>query len=295
MGGAHAAMRDVGPAHDTNSTFVMVNNGGPRIGFLGAGKMATALARGWLTAKLTAPEQLLAADPVPAAREAFHQATGVRVVADNRQVVASADVVVLAVKPQNLPALFTEIRATAAVRHLIVSIIAGATLKQLGDGLGPDRRAVRVMPNTPCLVGASASAYAPGPAATAEDVQLVDRLFAAVGKAFRVPEKLLDAVTGLSGSGPAFVYVLIEALSDGGVKVGLPREVATALAAQTVLGAARMVLETGVHPGALKDMVASPGGTTIAGLHALEQRGFRAALMDAVEAATRRATELGKS
>jgi pyrroline-5-carboxylate reductase len=150
------------------------------------------------------------------------------------------------------------------------------------------------MPNTPCLVGASASAYSPGDKATAEDIDVVDRLLNAVGRALRVPESLLDAVTGLSGSGPAFVYLIIEALSDGGVRVGLPRDVATVLAAQTVLGAAKMVLETGAHPGALKDMVASPGGTTIAGLHALERGGLRAALMDAVEAATRRATELGK-
>jgi pyrroline-5-carboxylate reductase len=150
------------------------------------------------------------------------------------------------------------------------------------------------MPNTPCLVGASASAYTPAETATAEDVELVDRLLNAVGRAFRLPESLLDAVTGLSGSGPAFVYLMIEALSDGGVRVGLPREVATALAAQTVLGSAKMVLETQAHPGALKDMVASPGGTTIAGLHALERGGVRGALMDAVEAATRRATELGK-
>jgi pyrroline-5-carboxylate reductase len=203
-------------------------------------------------------------------------------------------VLVLAVKPQNLTPLLSEIRATTAARHLVVSIVAGATLRQLADGLGQERRLVRVMPNTPCLLGASASAYAPGPTATPDDARLVDRLLNAVGRAFLVPEKLLDAVTGLSASGPAFVYVVIEALSDGGVKMGLPRDVATALAAQTVLGAARMVLETGLHTGALKDMVASPGGTTIAGLHALERGGLRAALMDAVEAATRRATELGK-
>jgi pyrroline-5-carboxylate reductase len=274
----------------------MANSGGPRLGFLGAGKMATALARGWLAAKLVTPEQVLAADPLPEARAAYQQATGgLRVVADNRQVVAGSDVLVLAVKPQNLTAVLGEVRATLGARHLVVSIVAGATLHHLGDGLGPDRRLIRVMPNTPCLLGASASGYAPGPAATPEDVQLVDRLLNAVGRAFRVPEKLLDAVTGLSGSGPAFVYVVVEALSDGGVKMGLPRDVATALAAQTVLGAARMVLETGLHTGALKDMVASPGGTTIAGLHALERGGVRAALMDAVEAATRRATELGKS
>ncbi len=273
----------------------MASNDDPRIGFLGAGKMATALARGWLSAQLVAPEQLRAADPLPQAREAYHQATGLPASGDNRQVVAHTDVVVLAVKPQSLPGLLTEIRATLTSRHLVISIVAGATLKQLADALGQERRLVRVMPNTPCLVGASASAYAPGPTATAADVQLVDRLLTAVGKAFRLPEKLLDAVTGLSGSGPAFVYVLIEALSDGGVTVGLPRDVATVLAAQTVFGAAKMVLETGAHTGALKDMVASPGGTTIAGLHALEQRGFRAALMDAVEAAARRAAELGKA
>jgi pyrroline-5-carboxylate reductase len=150
------------------------------------------------------------------------------------------------------------------------------------------------MPNTPCLVGASATGYSPGPAATAADVELVGKLFGAVGKAFRLPEPLLDAVTGLSGSGPAFVYVFVEALTDGGVKCGLPRDVAQALAAQTVLGAAKMVLETGQHPGSLKDAVASPGGTTIAGLHALERSAFRAAAMDAVEAATKRSQELGK-
>jgi pyrroline-5-carboxylate reductase len=255
--------------------------------------MATALARGWLAAGLARPDRVLAADPLETARRAFQDDTGLRTVDNNREVVAASDLLVLAVKPQQMAGLLAEIRPAVGAQHLTVSVAAGITLRQLAGGLDPDRRLIRVMPNTPCLVGASASAYTPGPAATAEDAFLVDRLLNAVGRAYRVPESLLDAVTGLSGSGPAFVYVMIEALSDGGVRVGLPREVASALAAQTVFGAAKMVLETGAHPGVLKDMVASPGGTTIAGLHALERGGVRAALIDAVEAATRRATELG--
>jgi pyrroline-5-carboxylate reductase len=265
-----------------------------RLGFLGAGKMATALARGWIDAGLTAPERVIASDPVATAREAFAGVTEARVTADNREVVAGSDLLVLAVKPQSMVPLLAEIRPVVTTRHLTVSIAAGVGLMALADGLGPDRRLVRVMPNTPCLVGASAAGYALGPNTTAEDCALVDQLLNAVGLAFRLPEHLLDAVTGLSGSGPAFVYVMIEALSDGGVRVGLPREVATALAAQTVLGAAKMVLETGDHPGVLKDQVTSPGGTTIAGLHALERGGLRAAVIDAVEAAARRAAELGK-
>jgi pyrroline-5-carboxylate reductase len=263
-------------------------------GFLGAGKMATALARGWLAAGLVSAEHCLASDPLPQARAAFQAETGLRTTAENREVVAASELLVLAVKPQSMPALLAEIRHWLSDRHLIISIAAGITLRQLADGLGDNCRLVRVMPNTPCLVGASAAGYSPGSAATADDCAVVDRLLNAVGRAFRLPEHLLDAVTGLSGSGPAFVYVMIEALSDGGVRVGLPREVATILAAQTVFGAAKMVLETGQHTGALKDMVASPAGTTIAGLHALERGGLRAALMDAVEAATRRSRELGE-
>jgi pyrroline-5-carboxylate reductase len=266
-----------------------------RIGFLGTGQMATALARGWLAAGLAEVVRTLGSDPLPRAREAFGQATGARTTAQNLEVVAASEVLVLAVKPQAMGKLLAEIRPAVGTQHLVVSIAAGITLRQLAEGLGSERRLIRVMPNTPCLLGASASGFSPGEAATAEDAALVQRLLDAVGRAFRLPEHLLDAVTGLSGSGPAFVYVMIEALSDGGVRVGLPRDVATALAAQTVLGAARMVLETGTHPGALKDMVASPGGTTIAGLHALERGGVRGALMDAVEAATLRATELGNN
>jgi pyrroline-5-carboxylate reductase len=265
-----------------------------RIGFLGAGKMAAALARGWIASGLATVEDILASDPVPAARDSFASGLRLRTTTDNLEVVRSSDVLVLAVKPQSMASLLQEVRPEITASHLIVSIAAGITLHHLAEGLGPGRRLVRVMPNTPCLVGASASGYTPGEAATREDIDRVDRLLNAIGRAFRVPEHLLDAVTGLSGSGPAFVYLIIEALSDGGVRVGLPRDVATALAAQTVLGSAKMVLETGLHPGVLKDMVTSPAGTTIAGLHSLERGGVRGALMDAVEAATRRSHELGK-
>lgn len=256
--------------------------------------MARALARGWIAAGLVSADRVCASDPVPQACQAFHRETGAKASADNRETVAASDVLILAVKPQMMKPLLAEVRPLLKPHQLIVSIAAGIPLRQLAEGLGTDRRLIRVMPNTPCLVGASASGYSAGEAATAADVAFVDQLLNAVGRAFALPESLLDAVTGLSGSGPAFVYVMIEALSDGGVRVGLPRDVATALAAQTVFGAAKMVLETGTHPGQLKDMVASPGGTTIAGLHALERGGLRAGLMDAVEAATRRSTELGK-
>jgi pyrroline-5-carboxylate reductase len=268
---------------------------GLRVGFLGAGRMATALARAWTRAGHVLPSLTRASDPLPAARETFVRETGCPATADNRAVAGHADLLVLAVKPQSMPVLLEEVRPTVqAHQPLVVSIAAGITLAQLQEGLGEGTRLVRVMPNTPCLVGASASAFSPGACAAADDVALVQRLLDLVGKAFQVPETQLDAVTGLSGSGPAFVYLVIEALSDGGVRVGLPRDVATALAAQTVLGAARMALETGEHPGALKDAVASPGGTTIAGLHELERAAVRAAFMNAVEAATRRAAELGR-
>ena len=265
-----------------------------RIGFLGAGQMASALARGWTNAGLVAAEDGLAGDPSPEARSNFAQRSGWKAVPSNRDVVLDSDVVILAVKPQVMSSVIADVRPLIKPKHLVVSIAAGVTLQKLADELGAGCRVVRVMPNTPSLVGACAAGYSPAKTATDDDIAQVDRLFNAVGKAYRLPEHLLDAVTGLSGSGPAFVYVMIEALSDGGVRMGLPRDVATGLAAQTVLGAARMVLDTALHTGQLKDMVTSPGGTTIAGLHALERGGLRAALIDAVEAATRRATELGR-
>lgn len=264
-----------------------------RIGFLGAGQMARALARGWLDAGLIAADRCAASDPSAGARESFTASTGIAATPSNRAVVGSTDVLVLAVKPQHMGDLLVEIRP-AVDDQLVVSIAAGVSLAQLRVRLDDAVRVIRVMPNTACQVQACAAAYAAGPTARPEDVAIVDRLLNAVGRAFAVPEKLLDAVTGLSGSGPAFVYAVIESLSDGGVFAGLPRDVATALAAQTVLGAAKMVLETGRHPGELKDQVTSPGGTTIHGLAELERGGVRAALMSAVAAAARRAEELSR-
>lgn len=266
-----------------------------RIGFIGAGKMATALAKGFITAGCCTASNVCASDVVPAAREHFQNETQANTETGNAAVVARSDILFLSVKPQNMAAVLAELKPLVGPQHLVVSIAAGITLSTIESGLGGDRRIVRVMPNTPCLVNASASGYALGSAATTEDSQIVEQLLSAVGLAIKVPEHLLNAVTGLSGSGPAFVYQMIEALSDGGVRVGLPRDTATRLAAQTLLGAAKMVLETGEHPGQLKDAVTSPGGTTIAGLHALEQGGLRASLMNAVVAATQRAIELGKS
>ncbi len=265
------------------------------MGFLGAGKMATALARGFLRSNLVSNEGLLASDVQEAARTVFSQEVGAKTVASNAEVARLTRVLVLAVKPAQVTEVLSEISGYFTEQHLLISIAAGVPLKTLSGELFEGARLVRVMPNTPALLGASATAYALGESATTEDAQLVQQLFASVGIAFQVKEPLLDAVTGLSGSGPAYAYLMIEALSDGGVAMGLPRDMATRLAAQTLMGGARMVLETGLHPGALKDMVTSPGGTTIEGLHELEEGGVRAALMNAVRAATARAKALGKA
>lgn len=266
-----------------------------KIGFFGAGKMSTALARGFIHAGVALAEEIIASDPSEAARTAFAKETGARTTAYNPDVTKAADVLVLGVKPDLVGPVLTELRPHWTERHLLISIAAGVTLATLETFAGADMRIIRVMPNTPALVGASASAYALGKSATAEDSRVAERLLAAVGLAFPMKEALLDAVTGLSGSGPAFVYLFIEALSDGGVAVGLPRETALKLAAQTVLGAGRMVLETGLHPGALKDMVTSPGGTTIEGVHELEKGAFRGTVINAVRSAAERARKLGQS
>jgi pyrroline-5-carboxylate reductase len=277
-----------------SSEGVVAGSNARRWGFVGSGKMATALVRGMIRAGAADPDRILVSDPIAEARRTLAGDSGVRPVESNAEVARDAEVVVLAVKPQSMAEVLTELRPSMTADHLVISVAAGVTLGRLADGLGPDCRLVRTMPNTPALVGEGAAAYCLGPNASEADEATVRSLLGSVGRAYRVSESSLDAVTGLSGSGPAFVYAVIESLSDGGVRMGLPRDVATALAAQTVLGAARMALETGLHPGVLKDQVTSPGGTTIAGLHALERGGLRAALMDAVEAATRRSAELGR-
>ena len=265
------------------------------IGFLGAGKMASALAQGFIKAKLVGPGEVLASDPSEAACTAFAKATQAKTTAFNPDVVRFASVLILAVKPDQVPALLAEIRPLLSDQHLLVSIAAGLPLARLEAAAGEGTRLVRVMPNTPALVGASATGFSLGQWAQPQDGALVQELFSSVGIAFALKESLLDAVTGLSGSGPAYAYVMIEALSDGGVAAGLPRDIAIRLAAQTLLGSARMVLETGLHPGALKDMVTSPGGTTIEGIHELEKGMLRGTLISAVRASADRARKLGQS
>jgi pyrroline-5-carboxylate reductase len=266
-----------------------------KIGLVGAGRMATALARGFVAAELVPPSALLASYPQAATREAFErEVPGAKVVAANGAEFEACDVVILAVKPQMMTQALSEVRGHVRADALVISIAAGVTIERLVNGLGTSRRIVRVMPNTPCLIGKGASAFSLGPTATADDGELVARLLAAVGIAFAVPEKQLDAVTGLSGSGPAYVYTLIEQLTEGGRQVGLSAELAASLAAQTVAGAAEMVLSTGETPAVLRDRVTSPGGTTLAGLKALEDNGFGRAIVAAVEAATQRSIELGK-
>jgi pyrroline-5-carboxylate reductase len=267
---------------------------GKKIAFLGTGNMAEALVKGLLRAGSAAKEEIVCAEPRAARREEIAARYGVTVTPDNRAAAEEASVVVLSVKPQTMDALLEEIAPAIDHRKLVVSIAAGIPISAIARKLGAGVRIVRTMPNTPALVGAGATALARGAHATDSDLEEAKRLFEAVGIAHVVDEHHLDAVTGLSGSGPAFVFIAIEALADGGVKVGLARPVAMALAAQTVLGSAKLIVETGEHPGRLKDQVTSPGGTAIAGIHALEVGGLRAALIAAVEAATRRSHELGE-
>jgi pyrroline-5-carboxylate reductase len=267
---------------------------GKKMAFLGSGNMAEALVKGLLASGTATKDEIVCAEPRAERREELRGRHGVGVTSQNLAAVKQADIVVLSVKPQVMDALLDEIAPSVDPTKLVVSIAAGVPIAAIARKLGAGARIIRTMPNTPALVGAGATALARGAHASEADLAQAVALFEAVGTAVVVEEHLLDAVTGLSGSGPAFVFLAIEALADGGVKVGLPRHVAMALAAQTVVGAGQLVLETGEHPGRLKDQVTSPGGTTIAGVHALETAGFRAALIAAVEAATRRSRELGE-
>jgi pyrroline-5-carboxylate reductase len=262
------------------------------IAFLGAGNMATAILKGLVRAGVPR-ERILATTRREEKKAQLEAEFGVRVTLDNLAAAREAEVVVLAVKPQALDKVLKEIAPAIDRTKLVLSVAAGVPIAAIERRLGAGARIVRAMPNTPCLVGLGATALSAGEHATAEDLELGSALFRSVGITTVVDEYLLDAVTGLSGSGPAYIFLIIEALSDAGVKVGLSRHVALALATQTVLGSAKLQQETGAHPGSLKDQVTSPGGTAIAGLHTLEAGGLRTTLIDAVEAATRRAKQLG--
>ncbi|KAL7092929.1 hypothetical protein ACP275_11G012400 [Erythranthe tilingii] len=262
------------------------------LGFIGAGKMAESIARGVVKSGLLPAAHIRTAHLGTARRTAF-ESFGVKVLDKNSQVVEQSDVVIFSVKPQVVKDVVLQLKPLLSEKQLLVSVVAGVKLKDLQEWAGHSRF-IRVMPNTPAAVGVAASVISLGAAATNVDGELISELFGAIGKVWKADEKLFDAVTGLSGSGPAYIYLAIEALADGGVAAGLPRELALGLASQTVLGAATMVGNAGKHPGQLKDDVASPGGTTIAGIHELEKAGFRGILMNAVVAAAKRSKELSQ-
>lgn len=264
-----------------------------KVGFIGAGKMGGALIEGIIESGLLSPADVTAYDPDAARLADLAARLGFEPAADNLRVAERSTVVVLAVKPQEIGPAAAEIGAAVGGDRVVASIAAGITIAALEQALGGSPRVIRVMPNTPCLVRAGMMAVSAGRYARPGDLDEVSRILSPLGRVVTVPEKYMDAVTGLSGSGPAYVYTVIEALADGGVKVGLPRDLALLLAAQTVLGSAELVLDSGLHPAQLRDMVTSPGGTTIHGMSVLESGGLRAALMGAVEAATKRSQELG--
>ncbi|TLD71964.1 pyrroline-5-carboxylate reductase [Phragmitibacter flavus] len=263
-----------------------------KLGLIGCGKMGSALLNGVLAAGLVKPEDVLICDAyATAAMQLKNRHPSLIVVSDAAELAPQADVVILAVKPKDIRPLL-ENCASLKKSPLWLSIAAGITLKQLQDWSGPKARVIRSMPNTPAQIGKGYSAFAKGSTATDSDAQIARDLLGAVGLVDEVPEYLLDSITGLSGSGPAYVFTIIEALADGGVLMGLPRDAALRAAAQTVVGAAQMVIDTAQHPASLRDAVTSPGGTTIAGLEQLEKHGLRNALLQAVRKATERSREL---
>ena len=262
------------------------------IGFLGYGNMAEALIRG-LT-RVVDPQTVGASGPRHERGEQLRERYGIRYTSDNTELVAHSDVLVLSVKPQILGRVLDQVRQHLRPESLIISVAAGVSIETIEDRVPAGLHVIRSMPNTPALVQTGATAIAAGTHATESDLEIARFVFDAVGITVTLDESQIDAVTGLSGSGPAYVFLILEALADAGVKVGLARRNAQRLAAQTVMGAAKMLLDTDEHPGRLKDMVTSPGGTAIAGLHTLEEGGLRTTLINAVESATKRARELGQ-
>lgn len=268
---------------------------GKKISVIGGGKMGEVLVKGITGSKLVAAGDVCAADVVKARLQYLKAQYGILVTDDNLKAAKAADIVILAVKPQSMAEVLTSLARVIDKKKLVISIAAGIPIGLIEGYLKKGARIIRVMPNTPALIGEGAAALAAGEGALEGDLDVARYIFDSVGVTVIVKEDLMDAVTGLSGSGPAYMFIMIEALSDGGVLMGIPRDVSLKLAAQTMLGAAKLYLETGdKHPGDLKDMVTSPGGTTIAGIKALENGGLRAALINAVEAATLRSKELGK-
>jgi len=264
-----------------------------KIALIGAGNMAEALLSGMLKAGLAEAKNFYATDVDPSRLERFNSRYNIRGDSNNLAATQSADIIILAVKPKVMDDVLEEIKSVAEAPRLFITVAAGYPIARVLSHFKTQVPVIRAMPNTPSMILEGVTALAAGPGVSSDQIQMAIDIFDAVGKTVQIEEGLLDAVTGLSGSGPAYVYVIIEALADGGVRMGLPRQVAQILAAQTLLGSAKMALDTGDHLGALKDRVASPGGTTIAGLHKLEQGCLRATLMNAVEAATRRSQELG--
>ena len=265
-----------------------------RLVIIGGGNMGEAILKGLIAAQLIKPQQITVTDIVEARLTYLRETYPVQALTDNVKAVAAADLIILAVKPQDMAPTIQGIAPVVDDQKVVISIAAGVPTAKIEAAFGNPVRVVRVMPNTPALVLAGAAGLCAGSKATPADLEVARTLFDALGKTVVVSEYLMDAVTGLSGSGPAYIFVLIEALADGGVKMGLSREAALTLAAQTVYGSAKLLLETGLHPGELKDRVTSPAGTTTAGLYALEERAFRGAVVAAVERATLRSRELGQ-
>jgi pyrroline-5-carboxylate reductase len=268
---------------------------GKKIGVIGGGKMGGVLIQGIVTHQLTAKEAVAVSDKDKVRLNELRGQFGIKTTDDNRTAVRGADIVLLAVKPQMMSEVLDEIKEDIGGKQIVISIAAGISIDFMAQRLRKGVRLIRAMPNTPALCGEGATALALGAGVSERDLALARMIFDAVGLTVVVKEDLMNAVTGLSGSGPAYGFIIIEALSDAGVLMGLPRELALKLAAQTLLGAAKLYLSGDKHPGELKDMVTSPAGTTIAGVQALEEGALRATLIAAVEAATLRAGELGKS
>lgn len=267
---------------------------GLRVAVLGAGKMGGILLQAFLKNNLLAPEQIFATVQHAERAKALSVQSGVEVTTDNLAAAQQADVILLGVKPVQVPALIQEIKPALTPKKLVLSFAASVHTRAIEDGAGCELSVIRAMPNTPAMLAAGVTALCAGRFVSAEQMAVAQKMFQTVGKTVVVDEKHMDAVTGLSGSGPAFLYIIIEALAEAGVNVGLPRDVATLLAAQTTLGSARMVLETGYHPALLKDAVTTPAGCTVDGILELEEGGLRVTLIKAVKRATQRAKELAR-